>query len=83
MRRSLFTVIEILAVGCASFLVACVLPPSAATPNTWEPRYWDEMMLSVKNARERGEVLEVEQVCGRAPQYVENQNRIASCNRTF
>ncbi|MDN5942556.1 MAG: hypothetical protein L0H94_11790 [Nitrospira sp.] len=71
MHTSLFRVIEILVVGCASFLVACALPLSVATPSTWEPRYWDEMMLSIKNARERGEVLEVDQLCGRAILYVE------------
>lgn len=71
MRTSWFTVIEILVVGCVGSLVACAPLPDTATPSTWEPRDWDEMMRSIKNAQERGNVPEIEQVCGRALSYVD------------
>lgn len=71
MRTAWFTGIEILVVGCVSVLGACAPLPDTATPSTWEPRDWDEMMRSIKNAQERGNVSEIEQVCGRALSYVD------------
>lgn len=71
MRRSVCTVIEMLVVGCVSFLVACAQLPDTATPGTWDPDYWDQMMLSLKDAQQRGDVPEIELVCGRALSYVD------------
>lgn len=50
----------------------CLLPVDAqmdatAPPPAWQPEYWDRMMLSIKGARQRGEMLGAEGLC--APGY--------------
>ena len=76
-RERVRTFLIMLCEGLVLFC-ACLFPASAqmnttAAPPTWEPTYWEQMMLAVKSARERGDKLEAEGLCARAIPYVEAQ----------
>jgi uncharacterized protein HemY len=45
----------------------------ASTPTTWEPAYWDKMMLAAKEAQQRGDKIEAESLCSKVIPYVEAQ----------
>ena len=57
--------------ACAQLANAQLSDTSA--PTTWEPAYWDKMMLAVKDAKQRGDKIEAETLCSQAIPYVEAQ----------
>ena len=73
MRTFLVMLCEVLVLFCACLLPASAQIGTTAAPPTWEQVYWDQMMLAVESARQRGDKLEAEGLCARAIPYVEAQ----------
>jgi hypothetical protein len=58
---------------CAYSLLANAQGSDTEPPPIWKPAYWDETMLAIKSARERGDKSQAEGLCARAIPYVEQQ----------
>jgi uncharacterized protein HemY len=71
MLPALLATVLLLSSASAKFAEAQVIDSSP--PSTWEPAYWDKMMLAIKNAQQRGDKIEAETLCSRVIPYVEAQ----------
>lgn len=66
-------------VTCAALLIvaACAVQPGTQVdtkmvPHAWEPARWEQMMPAAKQARERGNKAEAEQLCAHTLPYVDS-----------
>jgi hypothetical protein len=79
MRTFAIVLSEILVLLCACSLPADAQGNATEPPSTWKPAYWDETMLAIKSARERGDRSQAEGLCARAIPYVE-QHAVKALN---
>ena len=73
MRVFLIVLSRTLALWLACAQLANAQLSDTSPPTTWEPAYWDKMMLAVKDAKQRGDNIEAEAFCSQAIPYVEAQ----------
>jgi hypothetical protein len=73
MRAVMIVLGEAVVVSCICLLPANAQMDATAPPPVWQAAYWDRMMLSIKGARQLGEMLRAESLCARAIPYVEVQ----------
>jgi uncharacterized protein HemY len=69
--KAALAMVLVLSFACAQLVEAQV--SDSSSPVTWEPAYWDKMMLAIKDAQQRGDKIEAETLCSRVIPYVEAQ----------